>query len=130
LYSGTALDNARFGVYASPLPGTSLDKLEAAVDVVLAKIVADGISQPELERAKTRLIADSVYAQDNQARLARMYGSGMTVGMTVEDIQAWPDRIRAVTADAVRAAAKEWLNARRSVTSHLSPPPPATEKPS
>jgi zinc protease len=129
-YSGTALDNGRFGVYASPLPGTSLDKLEAAIDVVIEKIIADGVSTTELERAKTRLIADSVYAQDNQARLARMYGSGMTVGMTVEDIQAWPDRIRAVTADAVREAAKEWLNRRRSVTSNLLPPPPATEKPS
>jgi zinc protease len=129
-YSGTTLDLARFGIYATPKPGTSFDKLEAAIEAVIAKIAADGIDGPELDRAKTRLIADAVYAQDNQSRLARMYGAGLTVGATVEEIKAWPDQIRAVSADAVRDAAKNWLELRRAVTSRLSPPPTATEKPS
>jgi len=133
-YSGTALDNAKFGVYATPRPGTSLDKLEAAVDALVAQIAKDGVTDAELERAKTRLLADTVYAQDNQSRLARMYGSGLVVGMTVEEIMTWPDRIRTVKADAVRDAARNWLELRRAVTSHLlppqGPPPPATEKPS
>ena len=34
-------------------------------------------------------------------------------------VQAWPDRIRAVTADAVQAAARQWLDRRRSVTGYL-----------
>ena len=31
----------------------------------------------------------------------------------------WPDRIRAVTADAVRDAARNWLDRRASVTGYL-----------
>jgi zinc protease len=129
-YNGTVLDRARFGIYVTPKPGTSFEKLEAAIEAVIAKVAADGVDGPELERAKTRLIADSVYQQDNQSRLARMYGVGLTVGATVEEIKAWPDQIRSVTADAVRDAAKNWLKLRRAVTSRLSPPPNATEKPS
>jgi len=73
----------------------------------------------ELERAKTRLIAEAVYAEDNQATLARWYGSALAIGQTVEDVRAWPDRIRAVTADTVQNAARAWLDRRHSVTGYL-----------
>ena len=36
-----------------------------------------------------------------------------------ESVQTWPDRIRAVTPDAVNAAARAWLDKRRSVTGYL-----------
>jgi zinc protease len=118
-YQGSALDMTRLGVYATPQPGVALPDLEAAVDRVIAEVAASGVSAEELERAKTRLIADAVYAQDNQAMLARWYGVALTTGSTVEDIRTWPDRIRAVTADAVRAAATTWLDKHRSVTGYL-----------
>ena len=68
---------------------------------------------------RTRLIADAVYAQDNQASMARWYGASLTTGATVNDVLHWPDRIRAVTADQVRDAARQWLDKRRSVTGYL-----------
>ena len=51
--------------------------------------------------------------------MARWYGAALTTGSTVEKVQSWPDRIRAVTAEAVHAAAKTWLDKRRSVTGYL-----------
>jgi zinc protease len=59
-----------------------------------------------------------------------MYGAGLTVGLSVEDIRAWPDRVRTVKPDDVRAAARTWLDLRRAVTGYLTPPPATTEKPS
>jgi len=118
-YNGNALDASQFGVYGSPKPGVTLPKLEDAIDGVIDDIVAKGVTAEEVERAKNRLIADAIYAQDSQATMARWYGTALTTGSTVEDVQKWPDRIRAVTADAVNAAAKAWLDKRRSVTGHL-----------
>ena len=118
-YQGSALDETRFGVYAIPQPGISFAACENAIDDVIAELVKNGVSDDELERAKTRMIADAVYAEDNQAALARWYGVALTTGSTVEDVQAWPDRIRAVTADQVREAARTWLDRRRSVTGYL-----------
>jgi zinc protease len=118
-YDGTAFDYSPFGVFATPRPGTSLPQLEEAIDKVLSQMIADGVNDDELERAKNRMIADAVYAQDNQATLARWFGAALTTGATVEQVQSWPERIRAVKADAVRAAAAHWLDKRRSVTGYL-----------
>jgi len=118
-YTDTALDYGKFGVFASPKPGVKLHELELALDAALAEVIAHGITADELERAKTGLIADAVYAADNQATLARWYGAGLTTGETVDSIRTWPDRVRAVTAEAVQQAARHWLDARRSVTGYL-----------
>ena len=73
----------------------------------------------DLERVKTQLIAETVYAQDNQATLARWYGGAMTIGLSIEDIRNWPERIRAVTADQVRDAVHKWFDKKRSATGYL-----------
>ena len=97
-YDSGALDMSKFGVFGAPEPGTTLPQLEAATDAVIADLIAKGVTAEELERAKTRLIADAIYAQDNSASMARWYGSSLTTGATVDDVRQWPDRIRAVTA--------------------------------
>ena len=86
-YSDTALDYGKFGVYASPKPGVTLHTVEAAMDGVLNDVIEHGITADELNRAKTGLIADAVYAQDNQATLARWYGAGLTTGQTVAEVE-------------------------------------------
>ncbi len=118
-YSASAYDATRFGVYGTPKPGVTLSQLEDAVDVVLDDVIAKGVTQAELERTKNRLIADAIYAQDSQATLARWYGVSLTTGSTVEKVHSWPDRIHAVTIEAVLDAAKAWLDKRRSVTGYL-----------
>jgi zinc protease len=127
-YQGTALDESRFGVFASPMPGVSFATLEDAIDAVIAKIAADGIAPEELDRAKTRLIADAAYAEDNQSTMARWYGSSLTSGETIEDITSWPAAVRAVTADDVKKAAQTWLDKRRSVTGYLVKELPNTQE--
>jgi zinc protease len=118
-YQGSALDDTAFGVYAMPQPGVAFPAVEAAINDVIADLIKNGVGAEELERAKTRMIADAVYAQDNQAALARWYGTALCTGLTVADVKAWPDLIRSVTAEQVRDAARSWLDARRSVTGYL-----------
>jgi len=118
-YDSAALDATKFGVYGATAAGVALPKLENDIDGVIAELIDKGVSSEELERAKTRLIADAVYAQDNQMTLARWYGVSLTTGAKVADVQHWPDRIREVTATAVQDAARRWLDKRRSVTGYL-----------
>ena len=81
---------------ARPSPGITLQDVEAAIDAVIAEVIDKGITAEELDRAKNRLIADAVYAQDNQATLARWFGAALATGETVEQVRTWPDRIHAV----------------------------------
>jgi zinc protease len=118
-YQGTSLDDTRFGVFATPLPGVPFATVEQAVDAVIAEIADKGVTVDEFDRAKTRLIADAVYAEDNQATMARWYGAALTSGETVEQVGSWPARLRAVPREAVQNAARTWLDKRRSVTGYL-----------
>ncbi len=118
-YDGTAIDSTRLSVYGTPKPGSSLPQVEAAIDAVLAEIIEQGVSADELERSKSRMIADAIYANDNQRTMAQWYGAALATGSTVEQVGTWTDRIRAVTAEAVRDAARRWLDKGRSVTGYL-----------
>jgi zinc protease len=118
-YASTALDYAKLGVYGVPKPGVTLRQIEDGIDAVLADVVEHGVTTDEIDSAKNRLIAEAVYAQDNQATLARWYGAAIACGETVDMVQAWPDHIRAVTPEAVQAVARQWLDRRRSVTGYL-----------
>jgi zinc protease len=118
-YQGTALDSAQFMISASPRPGVDFADVEKTIDAVIADVAANPVPAADLERVKTQLVAEAIYAQDNQASLARWYGAALTTGLSVEDIRSWPDRIKAVTAEQVRAAAQTWLDKKRSVTGYL-----------
>ena len=118
-YESAAVDMTKFGIYCAPRPGVTLPQLEAATDAVIEQVIDKGITPAELERGKTKLIADAVYAHDSQASMARWYGEALTTGSTVADVEHWTDRIRAVTAEQVQEAARHWLDKRRSVTGYL-----------
>jgi zinc protease len=118
-YQGSALDRSRLVIYAVPRPDVTLEDLERDVDAVIAEFIDKGVGEAELARAKTRLIADTIYAQDSQSHLARIYGSTLATGGTVAQVKSWPDDIEAVTAENVREAARRYLDARGAVTGYL-----------
>ncbi len=86
---------------------------------MLKELKRDGVSPEALNRASTRLIADAVYAQDNQTALARWFGAALAVGDTVETVLGWSARIEAVTPESVKRAIDKWLERRRAVTGFL-----------
>jgi zinc protease len=90
------------------------------VDSVIADVGQNTVRAEDLERVKTQLIAEAIYAQDNQATLAHWYGASLAAGLGLEDVAQWPERIEAVTPDDVKKAAL-WLDKRRSVTGFLLP---------
>jgi zinc protease len=106
-------------VSAVPKPGVGFPEIEDAIDKVIADVVANGVRAEDVERVKTQLISEAIYARDNQSTMARWFGGALTIGLTIDQIISWPDRVRAVTADQVRDAAKTWLEKRRSVTGYL-----------
>jgi len=119
-YDGYARDAGEFYVYAVPRPGVSLEALEKAVDQVLSVSALALPRDSELARAKTQLIASVTYRRDSQFALANAYGQALTIGLTVDDVNEWPSRIRAVNAESVRKAAQS-LSRKEAVTAYLVP---------
>jgi zinc protease len=117
-YMGSAIEDTRFSVHAVPAEGVSLAGLEEAVDEVLGN-AAQSLDAESIERAKTRLVAETIYSSDSQSSLARIYGSALAIGETIDDVRRWPVQIEAVTQDDLARVSEAVLVARRSVTGYL-----------
>ncbi len=126
-YSGDALDYGSFGVYGAPNPGADLGKVEQAIDAVVADVLNNGVTQEELDRARAKLLADTVYTLDNQATLARMFGIALTTGSTVADVLGWESEVEKLTAADIQKAAAGVLKIEASVTGTLIPEPPQSQ---
>jgi zinc protease len=75
----------------------------------------------ELNRAKTQLVASALYRRDSQFAMASTYGQALSIGLTINDVDAWPTRIKAVTADNLRKVVARDLILKESVTGYLRP---------
>ncbi|MCB2134482.1 MAG: insulinase family protein [Rhodobacteraceae bacterium] len=115
-YDGTSLDPMTFNLAAAPADGVSLSEMEAALDDVIADFLETGVDPAQFARVKTRIRAEMIYSADNVNGLARRYGEALTSGLTVEDVQAWPAILDAVTEEDVMAAAREVFDRRHAVT--------------
>ena len=121
-YDGDPLDDGTFSVYGSPQNGKTLADVEKAVDAEVARIIKDGVTQTELDQARNRFLKAVTFARDSQSGMARIYGSTLSIGQSIEDIQKWPDVIKGVTVEQIKDAASRYLVKNQSVTSYLLPP--------
>jgi zinc protease len=118
-YDADSLGPSSFTIYGSPRPGVTLPEIEQAVDAELDRVAKDGVTANEVVRAKKRLVASAVFARDSFTTGARTLGAALAVGRKVADVEAWPERIAAVTAEEIQAAAKYVFVKKRSVTAFL-----------
>ncbi|MCT8159017.1 M16 family metallopeptidase [Pseudoruegeria sp. SHC-113] len=118
-YDGGTLDDASFGLVIVPQEGVSLQEAEEALDGAIEAFIEEGVDPAQFERIKTQIKASEIYARDDVQSAARRYGMALTTGLTVEDVQAWPDVLMAVTEEDVIDAAKAVFDKRRAVTGWL-----------
>ena len=115
-YDGSALDDSTFVVSVAPSEGVSLSEAEAAMDAAIAVFLENEIDGDRMESIRTQLRASEIYAKDNVQGLANRYGAALTQGLTIQDVQDWPDVLQSVTAADVKAVAARVLNRDQSVT--------------
>ena len=126
-YDGLSVDPTTFSISLAPVDGMDPAEAEAELDRVLADFLETGPDPDALERVKTGIRAARIYAQDSAHGRAYDYGQGLSTGLTIEDVNDWPDILAAVTADDVMAAARDLLGSTATVTGWLLPAPTETE---
>ncbi|GAA6175635.1 M16 family metallopeptidase [Sulfitobacter pacificus] len=118
-YRGATLDDTAFDLVVVPAAGVTLQEAEDAMDAALASFMETGVDAAQLDRIKLQIRAEQIYARDNAEGVANRYGSALAIGLTVEDVQNWPDVLDAVTADDIMQAAEKLFDRRASVTGWL-----------
>jgi zinc protease len=125
-YTESGLDHGRLGFYAIAGAADTPEDIEAAIDGVIEELRNDGVTQAELDRARASQIAEFVYNSDSISRMARQYGWRLAAGMSVEDVEEWPERLKQVTVDDIRTVARKYLVENNAVTGILTPEPEYT----
>ena len=120
-YSGLSLDDTTFGWVIVPSPGVTLQEAEDAMDREIAEFMAEGVDPEQLDRIKSQIRASEIYALDDVESIGRRYGAALSSGLSMEDVQAWPDILEAVTPEDIIAAAERVFDRGRSVTGWLMP---------
>ena len=120
-YGGGDIGPSTFGFYGSPAEGKTVEEVEAAIEVEIIKLLEKGVSQDELSAAIRRLTRSAIFARDSVTAPARIIGAALASGLSIEDIESWPERVAKVTVEDVTKAARAVLAVERSVTSTLLP---------
>lgn len=121
-YRGKSLDDTTINFFVVPAPGVTLQQAEDALDEVLQEFMETGVDTAHLDRIKMQARASEIYARDDVNAIANRYGRALTQGLTVADVQAWPDIIQDVSPEDIMSAATEVLVSRKSVTGWLMAP--------
>lgn len=115
-YDANSLDTSTFSFVVVPSDGTALSEAETAMDKVIADFMESDIDPARIESIRTQLRASEVYALDDVQGLARRYGAALTQGLTVADVQAWPQTLQEVTEADIKAVAAKVFNRDQAVT--------------
>ncbi len=118
-YRGGTLDDTTFDLVVVPAAGVSLQEAEDAMDAALAEFMKDGVDPVQLDRIKLQIRAEQIYGRDNAEGVANRYGRALAIGLTVQDVQEWPNVLEAVTAEDIMQAAAQVFDRRASVTGWL-----------
>ncbi len=120
-YDGLNLDDGTFGLTVVPAEGVSLQEAEDAMDATITAFLENGIDPARMEALRTQLRAGEIFARDDVGGLARRYGAALTSGLTVQDVQDWPEILQAVTTEDILAIAERVLDRDQSVTGWVIP---------
>ncbi|MCA3243773.1 MAG: insulinase family protein [Alphaproteobacteria bacterium] len=98
-----------FDISVQPKEGVKLDKILPAVRQVLAELLANGVTEAELQKAKTTILADETYARDDSFTAMYRVGMWLTAGGTMATFDDWRTELANLTVAQVNTVAKKYL---------------------
>lgn len=123
-YSLTArLPTSLLSFYGTPAQGHTIDELEQALREQIRKLKTEQVTEAELERVKTQVVASDVYERDSVFYQGYLIGMLETVGLEWQMIDEYVDKVQAVTAEQVQAVARKYLVDDSLTVAELDPQP-------
>jgi zinc protease len=124
-YDGDSLGDGSLWLSVTPAEGVSFSDFEKAFGDEISSLIETGLSDEEIEEAKTRLFDSSAYARDSVAGPAMIVGQALSIGFSLDDIENWPQEIKDTPPSLVRDVLKKYLSpsapAHLPVTGYLLP---------
>lgn len=119
-YSFDTADPFLFILSGQPMPGKSVEQLQAAMEAEIKRLQTELVGEPEMKKAKNQVAASFYMALDS------MFYRGMLLGKT-ETVARWTllkefiPKMQQVTSEEVRRVAKKYLVANNRTVGILVP---------
>lgn len=121
-YDGLNRGPGMFYLDGTPAEGQAVAALEKALRDEIGRIVREGVSEAELNRVKAQVIAADVYQRDSIFYQAMQLGELAVLGLPLDLLNRRVDKLRSVTTEEVREAAR-FLTDDRLTVAVLDPQP-------
>ncbi len=122
-YNLTARASDLFLIDGTPARGHTIEELEQALRGEIRQLQETVVSEAELSRIKTQVVASDVYQRDSSFGQAMQIGTLETVGLDWRLMDSYVDSINAVTAEQVQQVARTYLIEDRLTVAVLQPLP-------
>ncbi len=119
-YEDESIDPKHFEVTATLNPKFKPEALKQAVQSLLKTLIEKGVTSEEVKIAQRDLLAGLAFARDGNGGAIKAF-SRLAFGFTVDEIESYPDKIKAVTVDQVNAAIKAVLTPGAVVYTEVHP---------
>ena len=122
-YDSTARGPGMIYLLGTPAAGKTVADLEAALRAEIERVRQDGVSAAELKRAKAQLLASEVYKLDSMFGQAMEIGQIESVGLPYRQLDRLREKLQAVSAAEVQAAASKYFDDDALTVGVLDPQP-------
>lgn len=122
-YDGIARGPEYFMLSATPTAGRSPAEVEDALRREMARVISDGVTEEELNRAKAQAIAANVFQRDSMFYQARVIGVLEATGLSHRTIEVQLRKLREVTPEQVREVARKYFTEDALTIAYLDPQP-------
>ena len=122
-YDGIGRGPGTFYLSATPTQGKTAQEAEQALRREIQKLIAEGVTEEELQRVKSQAIASHVYERDSMFYQARQIGSLDMVGLPHTVMDLFVEKLKQVTAEQVLAVARKYLVDVGLTIAYLDPQP-------
>ncbi len=110
-----------FIIGGTPAQGKSIDDLQTAIQQQLDALKMTPVSDAELQRVKTQVVAAEVYELDSVFYQAMQLGMLETIGLDWQLSEQYVDKIKAITAEQVQQVAQKYFIDDRLTVGELEP---------
>lgn len=110
-----------FVIEATPSQGHDVSQLRHAIFALLNQVMESGVSDTDLNRVKTQLVAQQLFARDSMFYQALQMGYLESAGLSWRELEQYSQQIQAITSKDLQDVARQYLVSHNMTAAELVP---------
>jgi zinc protease len=128
-YDGIGRGPGMFYLSATPVQGKTAQEAEQALRREIQRLAREGVTEEELQRVKSQVVASHVFERDSMFFQARQIGAITMADLPHRLIDLYVEKLKTVTGEQVQEVARKYLVEDGLTVAYLDPQPLSGKRP-